>query len=91
MGDWPALPETWDQAATRFARITTEAIELAAGRNVLLITHAEVGFATGRCGRELLRGSKTLLLLRFECIVCPPHSQNPAVHCPSAGDVYCCP
>ena len=52
MGDWPALPETWEQAAARFARITTEAIELAAGRNILLITHAAVGGATGRCGRE---------------------------------------
>ncbi|GAX76546.1 hypothetical protein CEUSTIGMA_g3992.t1 [Chlamydomonas eustigma] len=41
-GKWPDMPEDWDAAARRYASVTDELMELARGRNVLLVTHAEV-------------------------------------------------
>ena len=44
IGRWPSMPETWDQAGERFGRMTQEAVAAASGKNILLITHAEVIF-----------------------------------------------
>jgi len=42
------MPETWDQAGERFARVTQEAVANASGKNILLVTHAEVTHSNSR-------------------------------------------
>jgi broad specificity phosphatase PhoE len=55
MGDWPLMPESWTDADQRFRAVTLDLVELAAGRNLLLISHAQVG-------------DSFLLLLSFICL-----------------------
>ncbi|KAG1661527.1 hypothetical protein FOA52_000037 [Chlamydomonas sp. UWO 241] len=41
LGEWPTLPEDSNHAGGRFASAVKELLELAGGRSVLLITHAD--------------------------------------------------
>lgn len=42
LGSWPSVPETKAAAHLRYEAVIREALDMAAGRNVLLVSHAEV-------------------------------------------------